>query len=84
MIPVVGFLIFTNSNKRLKVLGLWFIPVILIPLIWPDICKENNITTVKQALACKQIWSLDNGISLCYGSHKALEKLKAKIRNIFV
>ena len=29
-----------------------------------DICKENNITTIKQALACKQIWSLDNGISL--------------------
>jgi hypothetical protein len=22
-----------------------------------DICKENNITTIKQALACKQIWS---------------------------
>jgi hypothetical protein len=40
-----------------------------------DICKENNITTIKQALACKQIWSLDNGISLCYGFHKALEKL---------
>src|SRR5205823_6181825 len=49
-----------------------------------DICKENNITTIKQALACKEIWSLDNGISLCYGCHKNLEKLKAKIRNIFV
>jgi 4-amino-4-deoxy-L-arabinose transferase-like glycosyltransferase len=36
MIPVVGFLIFTkNSNRRLKVLGLWFIPAILTPLIWP-------------------------------------------------
>jgi hypothetical protein len=55
MIPVVGFLVYTNvaSNnkhqgysKRLvsifhlntlntKMLGLWFIPVILIPLIWP-------------------------------------------------
>lgn len=34
MIPLVGFLIYTN-NKSLKVLGLWFIPVILIPLIWP-------------------------------------------------
>jgi hypothetical protein len=30
-----------------------------------DICKENNITTIKQALRCKEIWSLDNGISLC-------------------
>src|SRR5438045_9356109 len=36
MIPVVGFLIFTNNNRRrLRVLGLWFIPVILIPSIWP-------------------------------------------------
>ena len=34
MIPVVGFLIYQNNNK-LKILGLWFIPVILIPLIWP-------------------------------------------------
>jgi Dolichyl-phosphate-mannose-protein mannosyltransferase len=44
MIPVVGFLIFTNTNnkKRLKVLGLWFIPVILIPLIWPLYAAYNG------------------------------------------
>jgi hypothetical protein len=44
MIPLVGFLIYTNSNNntnnghrriRLRNLGIWFIPVILIPLIWP-------------------------------------------------
>ena len=43
MIPVVGYLVYTNSNnnrynnkfKNIKVLGLWFIPVILIPMIWP-------------------------------------------------
>jgi tetratricopeptide (TPR) repeat protein len=36
MIPLVGFLIYQNNNNRkLKTLGLWFIPVILIPLIWP-------------------------------------------------
>jgi len=35
MVPLVGFLIFTNNTKRLKTLGIWFIPVILIPLIWP-------------------------------------------------
>jgi hypothetical protein len=28
-----------------------------------DICKENNITTIKHALTCKEIWCLDNGIS---------------------
>jgi hypothetical protein len=35
LIPLVAFLIFKNSNKNLKLVGLWFIPVILIPLIWP-------------------------------------------------
>ena len=49
-----------------------------------DICKENNITTIKQALTCKQIWSLDNGISLCYSCHKSLEKLRTKMKNMFV
>ena len=34
IIPLVGSLIYFN-NKNLKLLGLWFIPVILIPLIWP-------------------------------------------------
>jgi hypothetical protein len=34
-IPLVGFLVFTNSNKSLKMLGMWFIPVILIPMLWP-------------------------------------------------
>jgi tetratricopeptide (TPR) repeat protein len=38
MIPLVGFLIYqnnNNNNNRKLTLGLWFIPVILIPLIWP-------------------------------------------------
>jgi hypothetical protein len=49
-----------------------------------DICKENNITTIKQALTCKEIWSLDNGICLCYGCHRFLEKLRTKMKNMFV
>jgi hypothetical protein len=40
MIPMVGFLIYTSNNNttgghKLRNLGLWFIPVILIPLLWP-------------------------------------------------
>lgn len=37
MIPVVGFLIYTNNTNghKLRDLGIWFIPVLLIPLIWP-------------------------------------------------
>jgi len=35
IVPLVGYLIFTNSKWNFKILGLWFIPVILIPLLWP-------------------------------------------------
>src|SRR5205085_1548993 len=49
-----------------------------------DIFTENNITSMKQALECKEIWSLDNGICLCDGCHKNIEKLRTKIRNMFV
>src|ERR687898_288348 len=35
MIPLVAFLIYRNNKRNLKALGIWFIPVILIPLIWP-------------------------------------------------
>src|SRR5215208_3955484 len=34
-IPLVCFFVFINSNRSLKLLGLWFIPVVLIPSIWP-------------------------------------------------
>ena len=34
MIPLVGFFIFTNS-RSFKFLGLWLVPVILIPSLWP-------------------------------------------------
>ena len=35
LIPVVGFIVFTNNRKSFKALGIWIIPVILIPSIWP-------------------------------------------------
>jgi 4-amino-4-deoxy-L-arabinose transferase-like glycosyltransferase len=41
MIPFVAFLVYTNNNnnnnnkERWKLLGLWFIPVVAVPLIWP-------------------------------------------------
>jgi Dolichyl-phosphate-mannose-protein mannosyltransferase len=35
MVPMIGFLIYMNNNRNLKVLGLWFIPVIIIPMLWP-------------------------------------------------
>ena len=35
MIPLVGTLVFFNTGKSLKRLGIWFIPVIIVPLLWP-------------------------------------------------
>jgi dolichyl-phosphate-mannose-protein mannosyltransferase len=34
-IPLIAFLIFSLNKQNLKYLGLWFIPVIVIPLVWP-------------------------------------------------
>jgi hypothetical protein len=34
-IPIVGYLVFTNSNRNFKILAVWFIPVFLIPILWP-------------------------------------------------
>jgi Dolichyl-phosphate-mannose-protein mannosyltransferase len=38
LIPLIGYLIYRANNssaQNLKVLGLWVVPVILIPAIWP-------------------------------------------------
>jgi hypothetical protein len=35
MIPLIGYLVYTSSNKNWKIVSLWLIPVISIPLIWP-------------------------------------------------
>jgi hypothetical protein len=48
-----------------------------------DICNENNLSTVEQALECKELWDVNNGISLCYSCHKYLEGLRTKLRNMF-
>jgi hypothetical protein len=34
-IPVLSFLVFTANNRKWKSLLLWFIPVVLIPIVWP-------------------------------------------------
>jgi 4-amino-4-deoxy-L-arabinose transferase-like glycosyltransferase len=43
MIPLVGFFIYKNNNKSWKSLGLWFIPVILIPLLWPGYAASEGL-----------------------------------------
>jgi hypothetical protein len=48
-----------------------------------DICNENNVCTVEQALACKELWNLNNGICICYSCHKETENLRTKLRSMF-
>jgi hypothetical protein len=49
-----------------------------------DICNENYVSTVEQALGCEELWSMNNGFSICYTCHKDVEKLRIKLRNIFI
>src|SRR5215212_5645084 len=48
-----------------------------------DVCKENNVSTIEQALSCKELWNVNDGISVCYRFHKDVEKLRTKLRNMF-
>ena len=41
MIPLIAVLVYQGTKNR-KMLGLWFIPVILIPLIWPLQSVQDN------------------------------------------
>ena len=49
-----------------------------------DICKENNVSTVEQALECIELWNMNNGVSICYRCHKDVEKLRSKLRTMFI
>lgn len=35
MIPLIAWLIYSHNDKNLKILALWLLPVLLIPLLWP-------------------------------------------------
>jgi hypothetical protein len=41
MIPLVAILVYQNTKNR-KILLMWLIPVILIPMLWPIQSIENN------------------------------------------
>jgi Dolichyl-phosphate-mannose-protein mannosyltransferase len=35
MVLPVGLLVFTNNKNSFRIVGIWLIPIILIPMIWP-------------------------------------------------
>ena len=53
------------------------------PKSFDEICNENMVSTIEQALTCDQLWDLNNGLTVCYRCHKDLEHLRAKLRNMF-
>jgi hypothetical protein len=65
-----------KENKRLRL-------EVHHPKAFDDICNENYVSTIEQALACKELWNVSNGISICYRCHKDVEKLRTKLRNMF-
>jgi hypothetical protein len=65
-----------NDNKSLRL-------EVHHPKSFDEIFKENNVSTVEQALGCEELWSMTNGVSICYRCHKDVEKLRTKLRNMF-
>ncbi|HJT49955.1 MAG TPA: hypothetical protein VJ729_17370 [Nitrososphaeraceae archaeon] len=53
------------------------------PKAFDEICNENMVSTIEQALTCDQLWDLNNGLTVCYRCHKDVEKLRTKLRNMF-
>jgi hypothetical protein len=53
------------------------------PKSFDDICTENSVSTIEQALEYKELWDVNNGVSICYRCHKDVEKLRTKLRNMF-
>jgi len=42
------------------------------------IIKENNIKNILEARECKELWDLDNGITLCEECHKLTDNYKGR------
>ena len=46
------------------------------PKMFCDVISDNKIKTFQKALDCKELWSLENGRTLCIPCHKTTFKFK--------
>lgn len=49
------------------------------PKRFSDICRENNIKSLEEALNCEELWDINNGRTLCINCHKKTETYGNKI-----
>lgn len=42
------------------------------------ILKENEIRSLDEAISCKELWDINNGVSLCKECHKLTDNYKGK------
>lgn len=47
-----------------------------------QIIKEKNISTVEEAISCKELWDIDNGRTLCVPCHKKTPTYGGKKRTV--
>ena len=45
------------------------------------ILQDNNIKTFEQAIDCKELWDINNGVTLCEDCHKLTKSYKKRINN---
>ena len=48
------------------------------PKEFSEIIREYNITTIKQALKCKELWDINNGVTLCCNCHNLTKQYGKK------
>jgi len=51
--------------------------------LFSDIIKEYNIKNLKNALNCKLLWDLNNGITYCIECHNKLKKNGGLLKDLF-
>lgn len=39
------------------------------------IITKYKITSIKKALSCKELWNINNGVTLCYNCHKLIKSI---------